>query len=170
MEKIAVTPLPQFKNQFNGRKRIQCNVGSPVKIKYAGHYDEKGRVVVEEIGRENLYDSIQSHAESVDIHVLLKRFANGDASALSQRQGFFADVTEFPQTYAEALNHMMDMEREFNKLPTEIKEKFGNSFNEFIAASGSEEFYDKLGIPAPAQTAPAQTAPAETIPEGGSVE
>lgn len=168
MDKVSLTLKPKFMTQFNGRKRIQSAPGSGIKVKYAGSYDEKGRVVVEEVGRENLYDFIQSHAESVDIHVLMKRYANGDPSALSRRQGFFTDATVFPQTYADVLNYMMDMEREFSKLPTEIKEKFGNSFGEFIASSGSREFYEKLGVtpPSPAvpETPPAvpETPPAET--------
>lgn len=136
----------QFKTQYDARDRVFCCPGSPEHVTYAGHYDEKGRVVLEESGRINLYDEIQSHAESCDIHVLLKRYQSGDVSALSQRQGFFADTLDFPKTYAEALNHFNEMETEFLKLPTEVKEKFGNSFSQFLASSGDADFFEKLGI------------------------
>ena len=33
-------------------------------------------------------------------------------------------------------------------LPVETREKFGNSFTEFLAASGEADFLDKLGIKA----------------------
>nr|CAI9749934.1 virion structural protein [Microvirus sp.] len=136
----------QFKTQYDARDRIFSEPGSPEHITYAGHYDEKGRVVLEESGRENIYDFIQSHAESCDIHVLMKRYQNGDVDALSQKQGFYGDFLDFPKTYAEALNHMNEMERQFMALPVETREKFGNSFTEFLAASGEPDFLDRLGI------------------------
>lgn len=136
----------EFKTQYDARDRIFSDPGSPEHITYAGHYDEKGRVVLEESGRENLYDYIQSYAESCDIHVLMKRYANGDVDALSQKQGFYGDFLDFPKTYAEALNHMNEMERQFMALPVETREKFGNSFTEFLAASGEADFFERLGI------------------------
>lgn len=136
----------EFKTQYDARDRIFSDPGSPEHITYAGHYDEKGRVVLEESGRENLYDYIQSYAESCDIHVLMKRYANGDVDALSQKQGFYGDFLDFPKTYAEALNHMNEMERQFMALPVETREKFGNSFTEFLAASGEADFLERLGI------------------------
>lgn len=136
----------QFKTQYDARDRIFSDPGSPEHITYAGHYDEKGRVVLEECGRENIYDFIQSHAESCDIHVLMKRYQNGDFDALSQKQGFYGDFLDFPKTYAEALNHMNEMERQFMALPVETREKFGNSFTEFLAASAEPDFLDRLGI------------------------
>ena len=136
----------QFKTQYDARDRIFSDPGSPEHITYAGHYDEKGRVVLVESGRENIYDFIQSHAESCDIHVLMKRYQNGDFDALSQKQGFYGDFLDFPKTYAEALNHMNEMERQFMALPVETREKFGNSFTEFLAASAEPDFLDRLGI------------------------
>ena len=136
----------EFKTQYDARERVFTDPGSPEHITYAGHYDEKGRVVLEESGRENIYDFIQSHAESCDIHVLMKRYQNGDVEALSQKQGFYGDFLDFPKTYAEALNHMNEMERQFMALPVETREKFGNSFTEFLAASAEPDFLDRLGI------------------------
>lgn len=136
----------QFKTQYDARDRIFSDPGSPEHITYAGHYDEKGRVVLVESGRENIYDFIQSHAESCDIHVLMKRYQNGDVEALSCKQGFYGDFLDFPKTYAEALNHMNEMERQFMALPVETREKFGNSFTEFLAASAEPDFLDRLGI------------------------
>lgn len=136
----------QFKTQYDARDRISSNPGSPIHITYAGHYDEKGRVVLEESGRENIYDQIQSHAESCDIHVLMKRYLNGDVTALSQAQGQFLDVTQFPKTYADMLNFVNEQERAFMALPADVRAKFGNSFTEYLAASGEPDFLDRLGI------------------------
>ena len=144
----------EFKTQYDARERVFTDPGSPEHITYSGHYDEKGRVVLEESGRENIYDFIQSHAESCDIHVLMKRYQNGDVEALSQKQGFYGDFLDFPKTYAEALNHMNEMERQFMALPVETREKFGNSFTEFLAASAEPDFLDRLGIKKESVTEP----------------
>ena len=90
-----------FLTQFRKPERFHSNVGSPIRTTYSASYDDKGRIRLEESGTENLYDYIQSFAESCDIHVLLKRFANGETDVLSRVQGFYADVTELPQTYAD---------------------------------------------------------------------
>lgn len=153
----------EFKTQYSPRDRIVSCPGSPEHIMYSGHYDEKGRVVLEESGRVNLYDEIQSHAESVDIHVLMKRYQNGDVTALSQVQGFFGDQLDFPKTYAEALNHMNEMERQFMALPVDVRQKFGNSFSEFLAASGESDFLDRLGIVKEKEFTPA--IPADEVKE-----
>lgn len=134
-----------FRTQFD-RQRVLSEPGQREKVTYGGHYDDKGRVVLEEIGRVNLYDEIQSHADSVDIHVLMQRYKNGDPEALSRAQGLYLDATVFPKTYAEALNHMADMERSFMSLPVEVREKFNNSFSEFLASSGESDFMERLGL------------------------
>lgn len=155
----------QFKTQYDARDRIFSDPGSPEHITYAGHYDEKGRVVLEESGRENIYDFIQSHAESCDIHVLMKRYQNGDVDALSQKQGFYGDFLDFPKTYAEALNHMNEMERQFMALPVETREKFGNSFTEFLAASAEPDFLDRLGIKKEVASEPVPAIPQDETKE-----
>lgn len=155
----------QFSTQYDARDRIFSDPGSPEHITYAGHYDDKGRVVLEESGRENIYDFIQSHAESCDIHVLMKRYQNGDFDALSQKQGFYGDFLDFPKTYAEALNHMNEMERQFMALPVETREKFGNSFTEFLAASAEPDFLDRLGIKTESVTEPVSAILEDEIKE-----
>ena len=149
----------EFKTQYDARDRISSNPGSPIHITYAGHHDEKGRVVLEESGRENIYDQIQSHAESCDIHVLMKRYLNGDVAALSQAQGQYLDATQFPKTYADMLNFVNEQERAFMALPADVRAKFGNSFTEYLAASGEPDFLDRLGV----KKEPDVTTPA--IPE-----
>lgn len=153
-----------FRTQYSDRVPVRANVGSPVKITYGGHYDERGRVVLEEKGRENLYDFIQSHRDSVDINKILARFANGETDALSKVQGFYADVTSFPSNYAEALNRIQECEEMFRSLPVETRAKFNHNFAEFLASTGSQDFLEKLGMlkedapPSPAESEKEESA------------
>ena len=103
----------EFKTQYDARDRVFTDPGSPEHITYAGHYDEKGRVVLEESGRENLYAYIQSYAESCDIHVLMKRYDNGDVDALSQKQSLHTD--NLGRIYAERIagKHFFEEKRDY---------------------------------------------------------
>ncbi len=135
-----------FKTQYDARDRIQSNPGSPIKQLYAGSYNERGQVELREDGTENLYDFIQSFAESTDIHVILRRYENGEVDVLEKVQGFYGDVTEMPKTYAEALQRIADSEKVFMSLPVDVRAKFGHSFSEFLAASNDADFLERLGV------------------------
>lgn len=154
-----------FLTQYSGeRLRPLSNPGNPVKITYGGRYDEKGRVVLEEKGRENLYDFIQSHKDSVDINHILARFTNGETDVLSKVQGFYGDVTSFPSNYAEALNRIQECEEMFRTLPVETRAKFNHNFSEFLAATTSPDFMEQIGAvkketpPSPAESEKEESA------------
>ncbi len=135
-----------FKTQYDARDRIQSNPGNPIKQLYCGSYNERGQVELKEDGTENIYDFIQSFAESTDIHAILRRFENGEVDVLEKVQGFYGDVTEMPKTYAEALQRIADSEKVFMSLPVDVRGKFGHSFSEFLAASNDADFLERLGV------------------------
>ncbi len=149
-----------FKTQYDERSRVHANPGNPIKQLYSGSYNERGQVELKEDGVEDLYSFIQSFAESTDIHVILKRYQNGEADVLEKVQGFYGDITEMPQTYAEALQRIADSEKVFMSLPVDVRAKFGHSFSEFLAASQDADFLDRLGVPKE-QTEP---VPSDAVP------
>lgn len=119
---------------------------------YSPRYDDNGVLDLEVTGQENLYEFIQSHKESTDIHVLLTRFANGETDVLSRMQGFYADVSDMPKTYAEVLNAVIAGEETFARLPVEIKQRFDNSFAVWLASMDSPDFSERMGVPNVART------------------
>ncbi len=144
----------RFKTQYDARDRIQTNPGNPIKQLYTGAYNEHGQVELKEDGTENIYDFIQSFAESTDIHAILRRFENGEVDVLEKVQGFYGDVTEMPKTYAEALQRIADSEKVFMSLPVDVRAKFGHSFSEFLAASNDADFLERLGVQVDALVTP----------------
>lgn len=157
--------------QFRPRARFRANSGSREKILYAPQVAKDGTYELVESGREDLYASIQSHAESVDIHVILDRYARGDLGALSRVQGVYADVTGVPGTYAEMLNLVVAGEVQFNSLPLETRAKFDHSYAKWIAAMDDFAEWQKLmGIAQPTSSLNNQNLPpaaAGVPPEGG---
>lgn len=139
-----------FKTQYsNDRPRPKAHVGTRVKVLYAPEFDDDGRMQLVESGREDLYGYIQSHKDSVDINVLLKRFQNGDVTAFNRAQAFFMDTTDLPTTHAEWLNRVNQGRQFFDSLPAETRARFGNDFNRFIASMDSPDFAKLIGLDVP---------------------
>lgn len=158
----------EFQTQYRSHERFRSNVGSSVKDVLSPVFDKEGRMSLEKVGEEDLYDYIQSHRESVDIQSIIKRCSMGDISALSRRQGMYGDFTEFPSTYAETLNAMRHAEEYFNSLDVETRAKFNHDFNQFIASMDNPEFAQMMGWAKAQDMTAAATAAASDQKEGAS--
>lgn len=146
---MPVSSEKVFRTQFDFRSSPASEPGSRIKVLYAPVFDSNGHMSLVESGKEDLYDYIQSHADSVDIHIILKRFAMGDVSVLSRVQGTYGDFTQMPKTFAEALNTLVAAEQYFNSLPVEVRQRFNHNFNEFIASMDQPTFAQDMGIKPP---------------------
>lgn len=120
--------------QFHKRDLPASEPGTPIHKLLKPEFDSKGNYELVEAGEVNIYDEIQSHAESCDINVLMKKYQNGDPTALSKVQGTYFDATGMPKTYAEMLNTLIDAENQFNALPLDERAKFDYSFEKWLAA------------------------------------
>lgn len=158
----------KFKTQFDPHDRVLQEPGSRIRTLYGPIFDKQGHMSLQVTGQENLYDYIQSHADSVDIHVILKQFAQGDVSVLSRVQGAYGDFTQMPKTFAEALNTMIAAEQYFNSLPVEVRAQFGQNFNQFIASMDAPDFTTKMGINPTPETSPGAAVSSSSLPEGST--
>lgn len=131
-----------FRNQYDNRGDCDCTChGRAEKPTYTANED--GLPV--ESGTVNIYDEIQSHRQSVELSTLLQRYAQGDATALNQIQGVYADVVDMPSTYSELFERVRDAENSFNALPDDVRALFDNSPVSFWQSIGTPEFADKIG-------------------------
>lgn len=121
-----------FKTQYDKHPRVATNSGDPYKTLFVSEFDQFGNIQLKECGKQSIYDYIQSFKDSVDINILLKRFAAGDVAALNARQGAFLDITGMPKTYAEMLNFIHTGEQVFEALPVEERAKFDHSFAKWL--------------------------------------
>ena len=139
----------KFKTQYDKKERVHCCSGDPIKLLYGLEVDDKGVTDLVVKGKYDLYEFIQSHADSVDIHKILERFENGDVDALNKYQGYYADITDAPKTFAEALNTVIKAKDLFNSLPLEVRAKFDHSPEQFVASLGTKKFLDAVGQKSP---------------------
>lgn len=156
----------RFRTQFESHDRVLANPGTSEHILYAPQIDENGHLELVETGREDLYDYIQSHKDSCDIHQIMRRFEAGDTEALMKRQGNYGDFTAMPKTYAEMLNAVIAGEQKFMELPVETRARFGHSFQQWLVSMDKpEEFAEKMGWNVGSAVAPAPDAQIDPVKE-----
>lgn len=137
----------KFPTMYDKRSRVHCDSGNAMKTVYKPIVGDDGVIELAEAGQESLYDYIQSWKDSVDINVILARYANGDVDALSKVQGAYGDFTQFPKTYAEILNRVNQGKLMFDDLPLALREKYNHDFGQFMAAMDREDFWDQFKLP-----------------------
>ncbi len=123
-----------FNTQYDSRERFYTSIGDPIVETYTGRYDKNGDLQLVSTGQENLYDKIQAEAAACDMDNILRRFANGDISVLSQSQGIYADVSGAPMHFTDALNMVRSVEDAFSLLPSEEREKYDNDWVKYGAS------------------------------------
>lgn len=140
---------PIFRTMFSSdTDKYISPSGSKLLPEYALKVDEKtGYEYVAPTGEyTNVYDRIQADYPSTDINLLMERFALGETEAIHVKEGFYADVTDMPKTYAELFQRAEDARRYFDELPADLKEMFNNSYTEFWSEMDSEtkSFNEKI--------------------------
>lgn len=139
-----------FRTQFNQHDRFLQPAGNRIHDILSGHFDDDGIFVLDVSGTEDIYEKIQSHAASVDIHVILDRYRRGDLDALGDpSRSVFLDASDMPKNYAQLLNLVADGERAFMSLPVEERAKFDHSFAQWLM------HFDKRLEPETSGSAPA---------------
>lgn len=120
---------------------IYSNSGDKTRTLYSPIVNDDGTISLVASGKEDIQSEIDSYREECDINVLLARYAAGDLDVFNKSVGSYGDFTNFPSTYAEALQIQINSKRYFDSLPVEIKEKFNNDANQFFVQTGSDEWF-----------------------------
>lgn len=121
-----------FRTQFSFNCRVYAQPGSRMKPVYQARKTESGSIELVQTGEENIYDAIQAEREGCELTSILRRFANGETDVLSRTQGMYGDFTNFPKTYAEMLNRLIEGRAVFENMPLEERQKFGNDFGVWL--------------------------------------
>ena len=141
----------EFRKTYE-RVRMTSNPGSRMVKEHKIIVDEKGDSILSIVGEFSLYDQIQAFADSCDLQKIIQKFQlTGDPSVLMQKQTFYADVTEYPKSYAEMLQTYQKSKDFFFSLPADDRAKFNNDPDQFYSAIGSDifnEIFNTTGVDA----------------------
>lgn len=139
----------KFKSVFDSHDRVCSDPGCRFKDELQLTIRPDGSHEFVNVGKNDIYMEIQSHANSCDIHWILDHFQNdpvGREAALNQRQGEYLDTLDYPKTYAEMLQRCIDSRNFFYSLDPEVRAAFNHSVDEFIAQIGTEK-WNELVMP-----------------------
>lgn len=127
-----------FRTVYSKRPRYYSESGEQEYWTWKIIYDKSGRELLVHDQKKSMYSEIQSHADSVDIHVLIDRYERGDFDALNSGNAQFADIVDMPKSLAELYQRTKDTENYFNGLPKDVREKYNFSASEFLASFDKE--------------------------------
>ncbi len=116
-------------NQRNDSSACGCGVRPVFDYIPVG---EEGRCKLVQVGEENRQGIIESWEESVDLHALLSRYFDGDASALERRQAMFADITGLPDNVHAYHDAAATAQSVFDSLSDDVRHFYGDSLQEFL--------------------------------------
>lgn len=133
-----------FKTWRESEKFEGSVAGERYKTEYSSKITDEGNLVLEEVGKTDLYKHIQLYKDECDINNIIKRYEAGDMTALQKAQGFFTDATNIPVDMADMLNKLNRAEMEFDKLPAHIKKMYGNDFTRFICTFDPRDLVQKV--------------------------
>lgn len=105
-----------------------------------------GKISVEVVGKEDIQEYIDSFEDSCRIENIVARAMNGEPELLDQRKGFYGDFTDYPKTYAEMLDRVIQAQNIFENLPLEIRNRFNNDPVQFIAGMDEKDWFEKAGF------------------------
>lgn len=123
--------------------------GETVRRTYLWERDENGERVLKLDQVIDQQAEIDSYLEETKIENIIRRASidpNIAERIAPNLGGGIQDFTETPQTLAELQNIMIRAEQIWDEVPKEIKHKFDNDMDKFIASFGTVEWAENLGI------------------------
>lgn len=135
----------QFYSRTNPGPRHEAPSGCRWAPKCVVEIDEEtGGKVLKDAGAEDRYAMIQEALEPTKIQNIIRRFQEGDPTALQQRAGIYADIADAPKDLISAHKKIEEVKEAFTKLPAKVKEAFGSNPIQFMAEIVNGDGLEKL--------------------------
>ncbi len=124
------------------KTNVFTNAGRKEMPNYGWTINENGEEVLAVKSYTNIQEKINSVHDSVALPLLIKRFIEGDETALSANKAsaFYEDISALPSNMHDAHRIMVEMRESFDSMPYEDRAFFNNDFNQFINSAGNGNF------------------------------
>lgn len=135
------------------RSNLPTPGGEEIEKTYGYEVDKKGLKVLKENGKKNVYEAIQEYLEETKIENIIQRVVQGDTTVL-RPDAIYQDITNMPTNMIDAMNQVKALEKTYDNLPKEMKEKYP-TIEDFVQSSGTEKWMKDMGYitePVPFET------------------
>lgn len=122
---------------------FMSNPGSPVKLIFTPAFQD-GQIVLNETGKFDISEFINSYADTTDMSFILARLSAGDSSVLNVSQSFYGDASFLSPDHRSALDTVISAQTYFDNLPKETRDKFNDSFVEWIQSAGTKDWVSRM--------------------------
>lgn len=119
--------------------------GNPVKVLYTPALVD-GVLTLNETGKFDISEFINSYADTTDMSFILSRLSAGDDSVLNVQRGFFGDASVLSSDHRAALDTVISAQVYFDNLPKDTRDKFNDSFVEWIQSAGTSEWVSRMTV------------------------
>lgn len=123
--------------------------GETVRRTYLWEYNEKGEKILTLDQIIDQQAEIDSYLEETKLENIIRRASiDPDIAArlVPNMGGGLQDATEMPKNLMELQNIILRAEQIWNEIPKEIKLKFDNDVDKFVASFGTIDWAKNLGI------------------------
>jgi hypothetical protein len=123
--------------------------GETVRRTYLWEYNEKGEKTLTLDQTIDQQAEIDSYLEETKLENIIRRASiDPDLAArlIPDMGGGLQDATEMPENLMEIQNIMLRAEQIWDEIPKEIKLKFDNDVDKFVASFGTVDWAKNLGI------------------------
>lgn len=136
----------EFRTAYGEKLQNSSPTGEKFEMRHRASIGKDGKRELIRDRKVPIYELIQANREECEIENIIKRAVMGDYNALNARQGVYADITGMPKSIAEAQQMIINLKEDFEHLPKEIRAKFENNAEIYVAEFGSEGWLDKTGL------------------------
>lgn len=112
---------------------VNSNAGEEYHVLYEPRFNGS-RIVLDEVGREEIQPKINAFAPYTDLMYMLSRLKVGDSSVLSSSSPLYGDFSAMPDNPIDAINLVHNAEAKFLALPAEEKGRYNNDFKVWLAS------------------------------------
>lgn len=108
--------------------------------------DGKSKLIFDK--KIDVYSLIQEGKEQTEIEYIMRRAKEGDPSVLAAIKGQYIDITDAPNSLAEAQAFINKTTNDFLEMPWEIRKEYNNDPTQYMHDIGTEHWAEVTGLKA----------------------
>lgn len=136
----------KFATAYSEKEKVLSPSGSMFRKQYIREITPGGARKLKPTNPTNTYEYIQVAAKGNLLSDIIARHRAGDPNAIGVPVDSFADITTAPKSLMDAQNQILKARALYNGLSSDVKQRYGNSFDNLIQAIESGEFKRKEAI------------------------
>lgn len=140
--------MSEFYSLTNKPERKASPAGSKITTEHRLEMGKNGKQKLVRDKKIDVYSLIQANKEQTEIEYIMRRAKEGDPSVLAAAKGQYIDITDAPNSLAEAQAFINKTSNEFMNMPWSIRKEYNNDPMEYLHDIGSDHWAEITGLKA----------------------